>query len=60
MIGYKLSFKDIKGATYSSAYEGILELIGRLYSEHRYLLEGDLLHKDGKNKFTALLNQEAN
>ncbi len=55
-----ISFKDIKETNYKHAYAGIKELISALYGEHRYLLEGDLLGEDEKNKFTALLNEEAN
>ena len=38
-----ISFKDIKESNFTDAYAGIVELIRRLYAEHRYLLEGDLL-----------------
>ncbi len=53
-----ISFKDIKAKEYNKAYAEIVELIRRLYVEHRYLLEGDLLAQDEKNIFTALLNKK--
>ena len=55
-----LSFKDIKQSNYSDAYGDIVTLIKQLYSNHRYLLEGDLLHIDEKNTFTSILNEKAN
>ncbi len=54
-----ISFKDIKVSEYDKAYADIVVLISQLYAQHRYLLEGDLLEKDEKEKFLALLNQEA-
>ncbi len=54
-----ISFKDIKETNYKNAYAGIKELISALYEEHSYLLEGDYLLESEKNKFTALLNEQA-
>ena len=34
-----VSFKDIKKASYEEAYQGIVALMRKLYTEHRYLLE---------------------
>lgn len=55
-----ISFKDIKKSNYGDAYADIVALIKELYGEHRYLLEGDVLHEDEKNTFKALLNENAN
>lgn len=54
-----ISFKDIKEASYEKAYRAIIELMGDLYGEHRYLLEGDCLQNDEKDIFTSLLSQKA-
>ncbi len=55
-----ISFKDIKELTFSAAYAKITLLIKKLYGNHRYLLEGNLLAQDEKDTFVAILNQEAN
>lgn len=54
-----VSFKDVKEASYVEAYSEIVKLIRRLYSEHRYLLEGDLLFPDEKERFMAFLTEKA-
>ena len=54
-----ISFKDIKQSNYVDARADIVELIKGLYAQHRYLLEGKLLHDDEKQTFLALLEKEA-
>lgn len=54
-----VTFKDIKSSSYDKAYDDIAELMGRLYAEHRYLLEGNILHEDEKNAFSDIINEEA-
>ena len=54
-----VSFKDIKESSYLGAYKEIRLLISGLYSEHRYLLEGDVLTDDEKRTFTQIINKEA-
>jgi len=54
-----ISFKDIKQTSYNRAYGEIVELIRRLYSTHRYLLEENILHDDEKAYFMSLLNKQA-
>ncbi len=55
-----ISFKDIKELTFPAAYAKITLLIKKLYGNHRYLLEGDLLAQDERDTFMAILNQQAN
>lgn len=55
-----ISFKDIKASNYKDAYSAIIALIRRLYEEHKYLLEGELLSESEKKIFMALRNEEAN
>jgi hypothetical protein len=52
-----LSFKDVKKSSYQAAYSDMVTLISDLYAQHRYLLDGTLLHEDEKRVFMALLNQ---
>ena len=54
-----LSFKDVKKSTYTAAYEDFVRLIRDLYSQHRYLLEDEVLYEDEKVVFMTLLNQQA-
>ena len=54
-----ITFKGVKQSNYTEAYSFILELIRRLYVEHRYLLDGDLLLESEKKIFTNILNKEA-
>lgn len=54
-----ISFKDIKEATYEQSYNAITELIRRLYKEHQYLLEGNLLTEDEKSIYKNLLEEKA-
>ena len=46
-----LSFKDVKKSTYTAAYEDFVRLIRDLYSQHRYLLEDEVLYEDEKVVF---------
>lgn len=54
-----ISFKDIKQANFTEAYADVVQLIRRLYEDHEYLLEDNLLSKSEKTTFTALLNKQA-
>eukprot|EP00919_Chromeraceae_sp_WS-2016_P000540 GHVR01001348.1.p1 GENE.GHVR01001348.1~~GHVR01001348.1.p1 ORF type:complete len:533 (-),score=82.44 GHVR01001348.1:1132-2730(-) len=54
-----LSFKDVKKSSYTAAYEDFVRLIRDLYSQHRYLLEDEVLYEDEKVVFMTLLNQQA-
>lgn len=53
-----VSFKDIKKSSYEQAYDAVVELMADLYSQHRYLLEGNTLHADERERFLSILNQE--
>ena len=55
-----VSFKDIKKVSYEQAYEGIVALMRNLYSDHRYLLEGNTLAEDEKEAFISILRKQAN
>ena len=46
-----LSFAGIKGTTYESAREGIVQNIIDLYGNHRFLLKGDALNQQEKEYF---------
>ena len=54
-----LSFKDVKKSSYAAAYEDFVRLIRDLYSQHRYLLEDEVLYEDEKVVFITILNQQA-
>jgi hypothetical protein len=54
-----ITLKDMKQANYAEAYADIVELIGQLYSNHYYLLDGDLLREKEKLVFNSLINKEA-
>lgn len=54
-----ISFKDIKEANFTDAYSAIVSLIRRLYEEHKYLVEGNLLSESEKTIFMDLRNQKA-
>jgi hypothetical protein len=53
-----LSFKDIKAASFAEAYADIEYLLSSLYSDHRYLLGGNILSEDEKNTYKAILNKK--
>lgn len=55
-----ISFKDIKASNYQDAYCDIIDLMRRLYEEHKYLMEGDLLSESEKKIFMALRDKAAN
>lgn len=46
-----LSFAGIKGDTYETAREGMIQIIIDLYAKYRYLLQGDALNKQEKEYF---------
>ncbi len=46
-----LSFASIKGESYESAREGIIQVIIDLYAKHRFLLQGDSLNQQEKAYF---------
>lgn len=54
-----ISFKDIKASNFEDAYKHIELLFSGLYSEHRYLLEGDLLDNNEKEVFTSIMHERA-
>ena len=54
-----ISFKDIKPPSYQKTVKKISSLIRRTYSQHRYLLDGDVLCEDEKDLFRAILNGKA-
>ena len=54
-----LTFKDVKQSNYIDAYSDIVELIRRLYEDHTYLIESNLLSRGEKDIFTAILNKRA-
>jgi hypothetical protein len=54
-----VSFKDIKATTFEQAYASLCGLIRQIYSEHRFLLKGDHLNLDEKNKFESILYEQA-
>ncbi|RZI47547.1 hypothetical protein EDM53_01495, partial [Rickettsiales endosymbiont of Peranema trichophorum] len=54
-----VSFKDVKKSSYEDAYANILVLVREVYSQHRYLLEGNCLNEDEKDMFNALLYKTA-
>ncbi len=46
-----LSFAGIKGDSYETAREGIIQVIINLYAKYRFLLQGDLLNQQEKEYF---------
>ena len=54
-----LTFKDAKEETWKDCYQLIISEIVKVYREHRYLLEGDILYEDEKNEFKKILNKNA-
>ncbi|OAI50884.1 hypothetical protein AYO37_00695 [Opitutia bacterium SCGC AG-212-L18] len=54
-----ISFKDIKKDNFDSAYDAIADLIRKLYEEHRYLLEGNILFDSEKNIYMSIIDQRA-
>ena len=54
-----VSFKDIKKPSYEEAYQGIVALMRKLYAEHRYLLENNVLPEDEKELFVSILHKQS-
>lgn len=54
-----ISLKDVKDHSFENAYGALVNLLERVYREHRYLLDSDKLSSDEKNKFTLVLEQRA-
>ena len=54
-----ISFKDIKEISYKKVIAKVGILIGALYGQHMYLLEGTLLHEHEKDLFRKILKTEA-
>ncbi|RZI47645.1 hypothetical protein EDM53_00810, partial [Rickettsiales endosymbiont of Peranema trichophorum] len=54
-----ISFKDVKSRTYKEAYADVIELIRRLYEEHRYLIDGCTLSDNEVTIFNTLLGKQA-
>ena len=54
-----LSFKDAKANNWNDCYELITSEIVKLYRQHRYLLNDDILYKDEQNDFNSIINRKA-
>jgi Predicted AAA-ATPase/PD-(D/E)XK nuclease superfamily len=54
-----LSFKDLKENSYEAMYDRFCKVISDLYSEHRYLLDNNMLYEEKKNIYYSILNQKA-
>lgn len=54
-----ISFKDIKKGNFEQSYSKIVSLISKLYKEHRYLLEENLLYSDEKEVFHRIIRKTA-
>lgn len=54
-----LSLKSAKQPTFEMAYQSLIDEIIKEYDRHRYLLNGDNLAKDIKDKYVAILAQKA-
>ncbi len=55
-----ITFKSVKESNYNDACASIVELIRRLYEEHKYLLDDNTLSESEKTIFMALRNKTAN
>ncbi len=53
------SFKDVKQESFSDAYAAICNVIKRIYSHHRYLLDSETLAKEDKDIYKAILERRA-
>lgn len=49
-----MSFAGIKGDSYKTAREGIIQIIINLYAKYRFLLQGDLLNQQEKEYFNFI------
>jgi hypothetical protein len=54
-----LTFKDVKPTSWDECFERIAGVLGTLYGEHRYLLEGGELASEDAERFTAVLHRRA-
>ena len=54
-----ISFKDIKEISYKKVIAKVKILIGALYAQHRYLLEGEVLYEEEKDLFCKILKTKA-
>lgn len=54
-----LSFKDVDGLTFSSAYEMLAATVTDLYKEHLYLLESDRVNEFDKKVFARIVEGKA-
>ncbi len=54
-----LTFKDTKADNWEDCYELIISEIINLYSEHRYLLENNILYENEKDIFNKILLKTA-
>jgi hypothetical protein len=50
-----MTFKDVKAASFERALAAIRAEIARAYEEHRYLLEGETLSEQQKQRFVQIL-----
>jgi Predicted AAA-ATPase/PD-(D/E)XK nuclease superfamily len=55
-----VSFKDIKGKDFASAYAILEHLLSALYSEHYYLLSSTQLLEKEKKIFSSIMEKESN
>jgi Predicted AAA-ATPase/PD-(D/E)XK nuclease superfamily len=54
-----LTLKDVKEATWDAYLARMAGVLARLYREHAYLLDGDVLRPDERDAFAAILNRTA-
>jgi len=54
-----LSLKSIKASSYAEAYQDITRLMSRVYQEHRYLLDSNVLFPEDKQIIGAIIREEA-
>ncbi|MCK4608013.1 MAG: AAA family ATPase [Gammaproteobacteria bacterium] len=54
-----VSFKDIKNHDFEHAYAGLVELIRKIYTEHRVLLESNKLSVQEQGFYNAILDKTA-
>ncbi|HQZ88190.1 MAG TPA: AAA family ATPase [Gammaproteobacteria bacterium] len=54
-----LSLKDIKSASFKSAYEDFCKLLSQAYEQHEHLLSDSKLTQRQKNQYNGILNRDA-
>ncbi len=54
-----ITLKDLKHIDWNACFQGLKAVIYETYASHRYLLDGDALYPDEKNRFEAMLNGAA-